>query len=191
MSRDYKPGVKTKSRKKSNPILTGLGLGVAVSLVVALVIIFFLKPGEPDPGSTSTSTDVRAVTQPAKPQPAQTLGSAANKTEKPRFDFYTILPGLEEPISEQDIQQASASKDPTNYYLQAGSFQVSEEADNLKAKLALLGIEARVETATIPEKGVWYRVRVGPFDSVSDFTKMRETLAQNGVTASPVKVHRR
>ncbi len=194
MSRDYKPGVKSKSSKKTNPVLTGLGVGVAVSLAVAIAMMFALKrQAEPNtkPSSSPSQTDTRGVAQPDKPGPTPSLGNSSKTAEKPRFDFYTILPGLEEPISEQDIKQASSSVDSGNYFLQVGSFQATGEADNLKAKLALLGIEANIETATIPEKGLWYRVRVGPFGSINDFNKMRETLTQNGVPASPVKVHRR
>ncbi|MFN3397793.1 MAG: SPOR domain-containing protein, partial [Sulfurimicrobium sp.] len=58
-----------------------------------------------------------------------------------------------------------------------------------KAKLALMGIEATIQTATVPDKGVWHRVRIGPYNNVDDLNRMRATLSQNGVSASLVKVH--
>lgn len=194
MSRDYKPGARSKVGKRTNPVLTGVVMGIAVSLAVAMVMMFVLKKQTEKvatPGARVMPNETRGVLQPAKPQAVLPPGSTSKTAEKPRFDFYTILPGLEEPISEQDIKLATNSSDASNYYLQAGSFQATGEADNLKAKLALIGIEANVETATIPEKGVWHRVRVGPFSNTTELSKMREILAQNGVRASPVKVYPR
>lgn len=184
MSRDYKPASKTRPSRKANPIWMGVLAGVFVSLIIALIVMFALK----QQGQPSASTQEQ-LAQPSKPVEA-TL-SAPKKSEKPRFDFYTILPGLEEPISDQDIKAAAAHPETGNYFLQAGSFQAIAEADNLKAKLALMGIEANIETATIPEKGIWHRVRVGPFDNIQELNSAREMLTQNGISASPVKVHRR
>jgi cell division protein FtsN len=111
-------------------------------------------------------------------------------SDKPRFDFYTILPGSETPVSEQEIKQAAkqegAAKD--SYFLQVGSFQAAAEADNMKARLALLGLEAVIQTADIPEKGVWHRVRIGPFTNIEDMNRSRALLAQNDISSSLVKV---
>src|SRR6185503_3202467 len=55
---------------------------------------------------------------------------------KPRFDFYKILPGSEEPVSEQQFkdaqQKASTAKSSETFFLQAGAFQSAPDADNLK-----------------------------------------------------------
>ena len=84
--------------------------------------------------------------------------------EKPRFEFYKILPGAEEPVTEQQIKQAAKPGAPAEHYLlQVGAFQNPADADNLKARLALLGVEAGVEPVNLAEKGTWYRVRVGPY----------------------------
>jgi cell division protein FtsN len=114
---------------------------------------------------------------------------------KPRFDFYTILPGTESPVTEQEIKQneekAEKQAEPAaneNYYLQVGAFQTEQEADNMKAKLALLGMEAVVQTATIPDKGIWHRVRVGPFTGLEQINKARSDLARNGFKADLIKV---
>jgi len=81
--------------------------------------------------------------------------------------------------------QQEASKDV--YFIQAGSFQNPSEADNQKARLAILGFEASVEPANLPDKGTWYRVRLGPYKKVEDINKIRQQLAQNGIDASLVK----
>ena len=89
-------------------------------------------------------------------------------------------------MTEQEIKQAPSGKD--QYYLQAGSFQTEVDANNLKAKLALIGVEALIQTASLPDKGVWHRVRVGPYSDIEELNKVRATLSQNGVQSSLIKV---
>ena len=82
--------------------------------------------------------------------------------------------------------QQEAAKDV--YFIQAGSFQNPADADNQKARLAILGFESSVEPANLPDKGVWYRVRMGPYAKLDDINKVRQALAQNGIDASLIKV---
>jgi cell division protein FtsN len=72
--------------------------------------------------------------------------------------------------------------------LQAGAFQNAPDADNLKARLALMGLEATIQTTTLPDRGTWHRVRVGPYSSVEELARTRDTLKQNGVETTLVKV---
>ena len=74
------------------------------------------------------------------------------------------------------------------YYLQAGSFQNPADADNQKARLAILGLESSVEPSVLPDKGTWYRVRLGPYRKLEEINRARQTLAQNGIDASLVKL---
>jgi cell division protein FtsN len=120
----------------------------------------------------------------------------ASTGEKPKFDFYKILPGNEEPVSEKELQaraaaakkagQQDAAKDV--YFIQAGSFQNPADADNQKARLAILGFESSVEPANLPDKGTWYRVRMGPFTKVDEINRVRQSLAQSGIDANLVKI---
>lgn len=192
MSRDYKPASKsTSSNKLGNPMLAGIFIGMFIGLAIALAVAVVIK-GSPSPFLERKSEPPASDKTPLAPtalaeKPAEDKPKAA---EKPRFDFYTILPGIEEPVSEKDIkQQDSGNAAKSQYYLQAGAFQNEGEADNLKAKLALIGVEASIQTVTVPDKGIWHRVRVGPYNSVDDLNRMRATLTQNGVNASLVKVH--
>ncbi|HTZ00615.1 MAG TPA: SPOR domain-containing protein, partial [Rhodocyclaceae bacterium] len=73
-------------------------------------------------------------------------------------------------------------------YLQAGAFQKPTDADNLKAKLALLGVDTGVQEISIPDKGTMYRVRVGPFTNLEEMNRARGLLSQNGIQATVVKV---
>ena len=110
---------------------------------------------------------------------------------KPRFEFYKILPGSEEPVTDQQLKQAAQRPSVQDkYFLQAGSFQKAEDADNLKAKLAMIGIEATGQAPTCRGKVLWHRVRVGPFSSVDAMNEVRASLQQNGVQSSIIKVER-
>ena len=111
---------------------------------------------------------------------------------KPRFDFYKILPGSEEPVTEQQFREAQEKSSPAQaketFYLQAGAFQNAPDADNLKARIALVGVAATIQTTTLPDKGVWHRVRVGPYTAIDDLNRARETLKQNGIETTLIKV---
>ncbi|MYB89484.1 MAG: SPOR domain-containing protein [Proteobacteria bacterium] len=104
---------------------------------------------------------------------AQSVAQEAGKTAEPpikrNFDFYTLLPELEIIIPQEetglpDKQPAKQTAPPTHkggYLLQAGSFKSFNDADSLKARLALLGIEANVQSVDV-NNTQWHRVRVGP-----------------------------
>ncbi|HCZ13995.1 MAG TPA: SPOR domain-containing protein, partial [Candidatus Accumulibacter sp.] len=71
-------------------------------------------------------------------------------------------------------------------YLQAGSFQNVAEADNQKARLAMIGAEARIQQVMLQDK-VWYRVRLGPYQRMDDVNVLRAELARQGIEAKVVK----
>ena len=188
MSRDYKP-VTSKSRTsgKGNPFLAGLLLGLLLGVGLAVVVAILVTGGE-SPFLTKAAPSKADQTDPG------TAVLQEDKDAKPRFDFYTILPGSESPVTEQEIKQKEAEANSPaastdSYFLQVGAFQTEQEADNMKAKLALLGMEAIVQTATIPDKGVWHRVRVGPFAGLEQINKAREELVRNGFKADLIKVN--
>ena len=82
---------------------------------------------------------------------------------------------------------ASALGDNTRYLLQAGAFQASGQAEELKAKIALLGLGARVESAQISGKTV-YRVRMGPYGTATDLAEAKRKLSAGGLQAMAVRV---
>jgi cell division protein FtsN len=73
------------------------------------------------------------------------------------------------------------------FYLQVGSFQNAPEADNLKAQVALIGLQATIQTISSAERGVLHRVRLGPFGNVDDVNRNREILKKNGIEATLIK----
>ena len=99
------------------------------------------------------------------------------------------MPETESTVTEQEIKNNTKTVKKDNYFLQVGAFPDEADADNMKAKLALQGFEAVVQTAMIPEKGVWHRVRVGPLNDVDQINKIRGELTTNGFNADLIKVH--
>ena len=186
------------TRKRSaGGFLFGLFVGVVIGLGVSLMIAFYLNRS-PVPFITAKPKPAEKDTKaPAIAGLPQTATAPATTPEKPKFDFYKILPGSEEPVTERELRerlrasrsqpgQQEASKDV--YFIQAGSFQNPADADNQKARLAILGFESSVEPANLPDKGTWYRVRMGPYSKLDEINRIRQSLAQNGIEASLVKI---
>lgn len=82
--------------------------------------------------------------------------------------------------------RAGDAADRASYLLQAGAFRGREDADGMRAKLALLGFEARVLSAEVNGQAM-YRVRVGPFAQLDEMNSARARLADNGIEASVVR----
>jgi cell division protein FtsN len=185
MAKDYKPRTAAK-KKNGGGTLLGIFIGLILGLCIAVAVVWYMNK-TPIPFLNRAKPPEKAA------EPGKALAKPDEKTtqqvEKPRFEFYKILPGAEEPVTEQQIKQATKPGAPAeNYLLQAGSFQNPADADNLKARLALLGVEAGVEPINLAEKGTWYRVRVGPYSKVDEINRVRQTLAQNGIEATLVKI---
>jgi cell division protein FtsN len=191
--------VPTRSRRRSGGgFLLGMAAGLVLGLAVALGIAFYLNQ-TPIPFVNSKQKPADKDQKPpaiaGMPQ-----GTAPTATpEKPKFDFYKILPGNEEQVTEKELKaraaaaaksggagQQNAARDV--YFIQAGSFQNPADADNQKARLAILGFESSVEPASLPDKGTWYRVRLGPFTKVEDINRVRQSLAQSGIDANLIKI---
>ena len=197
MSRDYKPATqKTSSNSKGNSFLTGLLVGVLLGVGLSLWVTMYLK-GADSPFTESKIKKPAIEASPEKDKGKPVLENEEDvlpKEENPdgskpdnKFDFYTILPETESTVTEQEVKESSIKKD--NYFLQVGAFQNEADADNMKAKLALQGFEAVVQTASIPEKGVWHRVRVGPLNDIVQINKVRSELTTNGFNTDLIKVH--
>ena len=77
---------------------------------------------------------------------------------------------------------------PGTYLLQAGSFRSRKQADQLRAKLGLLGMETRIQTVSVNSKQSWHRVRVGPFNNLRDLNQARSLLKKNGIDAILIRL---
>ena len=200
MSKDYKPAPQ-RANSKGSPFFSGLLVGLLLGVGASLAVTMYLKGADSPfadkkmgaPKLTAQEHDVPAEKLPKATTPAENALPQAENPDgtKPdnKFDFYTILPETESTVTEQEIKNTEKSVKKDSYFLQVGAFPDEADADNMKAKLALQGFEAVVQTATIPEKGVWHRVRVGPLNDVDQINKVRGELTTNGFNADLIKVH--
>jgi cell division protein FtsN len=193
MSKDYKGPAKKPANSKSGAgsLLIGILIGLLLGLGIALAVAWYINK-MPTPFVNRAVPPLKS--EPLKnADPAKTDDKTAKAADgKPRFDFYKILPGSEEPVTEQQFKDAQNNASPAQateaFYLQAGAFPNAPDADNLKARLALVGVAATVQTTTLPDKGVWHRVRVGPYTAIEDLNRARDTLKQNGIETTLIKV---
>ncbi len=209
MSRDYKPNpARAKKASKGSPFVAGLLVGFLLGIAASLAVVVFIKGGEnPFMQLTGAKKPIaEKIAESAKNQRnanndndnyvannnQKANDETNNKEDKTRFDFYTILPDNESKVSAEDIKIKEEQAQPIaqiTYFLQVGAFQTEGEADNMKAKLALLGFEALVQTATIADKGIWHRVRVGPLKNLDQINKAKNDLASNGFKTDLIKVN--
>ena len=189
MSRDYKHRAQKRPSKKPLPawlwLLTGLLLG---GFIVGLV---WLKGQSQEAGGEWVG---------AKPdRPPQGKAEPTARVEvppppKPRFDFYSMLPKMEVVVPDDELDQdpvaapGGSPAAPATYLVQVGSFRRTEDADRLKAQLALLGFEAKVESARISAQDTRYRVRSGPYRGKEALNQARKRLADNGFQGIVIRV---
>jgi cell division protein FtsN len=168
----------SKSKRSGSPVFTGVLIGLVIGAVLAVGVALWATGNNPfklKPASPGRTTPPPAAVEPAPPVAPEAA---------PSFDFYKVLPG-DAPGELPPAPDAAA--DTPLYYLQAGAFQNADDADNLKAQLALLGLEAEIQTSDVADKGVFHRVRVGPFRAMDEVNSTRSLLAQNNIPATLVK----
>ncbi len=202
MYRDRRGRYNDRRRRKGPPPWAWAAVGLLVGLFVAFLGFLQLGPAPPVERTVKLETPPEPATRvPAeKPAPALTAAPAAVIEEqpaappKPRFDFYNLLPEMEVIVPEQEVQGAPTPEgvrqveQPGTYLLQAGSFRTREQADQLRARLALLGVETDVQTVTVNNEQTWHRVRVGPFHNLRDLNTARSLLKKNGIDAILIRL---
>ena len=159
------------AKRGGSSVFAGVLIGLTVGAILAVGVALWVTGNNPFKLGTPPAA-------PAAPAPA------AAPEPAPSFDFYKVLPG--DAPGELPAANTPAAATP-RYYLQAGAFQNAEDADNLKAQLALLGVEASIQTSDVPDKGIFHRVRVGPFVAMDEVNRTRSLLAQNNIPATLVR----
>ena len=227
MTRDYKDAPAPRAESRLNhPLLLGMIIGLLMGVVISLGVALWLnrlsnpfiaKDRAPEPVSKMAPAQPAPPADAAKKVEQAKAGVPVEKPapkagERPRFEFYSILPGEGDkaksgsaapqaaspppaPTTPSAVASAKPGSSPSSpkpysgdsFWLQAGAFPEERDADNLKARIALTGLEATVRPVTVPDKGTFYRVRLGPYQSLEDANRMKDTLAQNGVPAAIIR----
>lgn len=125
------------------------------------------EPAAPGQAATAPATPAAPAAAPGKAPAADKVPAAENAAAR----------------------EAAASEEKWTYYLQAGAFREQADAENAKAKLALLGVESSISERSA-DTGTLYRVRVGPFAQVDAMNRVRSKLSDNGVDVAVVRIQK-
>ncbi|HEX4858787.1 MAG TPA: SPOR domain-containing protein [Usitatibacteraceae bacterium] len=198
------------ARRGINPLFAGIIIGLVLGVGLALGLALYLnresnvfvdrtQPVAPLPAAP------KSTVPPISPNTGQTVKA---DSDKPRFEFYQTLPGDSKGGAEPPSRTAGAPGEsaarPTphlrettraearvasaeEYFLQAGAFQNTTDAENMRGKVAFAGFQAQIRSVNLPDKGTLYRVRLGPYKSLDEVNRIKGVLAQNGVGAAIVK----
>jgi cell division protein FtsN len=209
-----RPAANTRApqKKSSGGTLLGVFIGLVIGVSIAFGVVWYLNKS-PLPfqnkyeGAPKAEKDKSADGTSGAHTPAPLPGKPGDKpAERQRFEFYNILEGKQPPAPGAPAPAPAAPATPAAapgvtvtpvteakpapsevFFLQVGAFQKAADADNLKAKLALTGLEASVQEVSIPEKGTMHRVRVGPFRDPDEMNRARKLLSQSGVQGTVIK----
>ncbi|MFW6278099.1 MAG: SPOR domain-containing protein [Halorhodospira sp.] len=168
-------------------LLVGAALGAGA--------LFFLQyqqqgGGEADPASGDPASGPQAEQRPdEEPSKEQEQGR--------QYEFYEMLMQDEVSVPEEDLSEADERRSEeeereeltraTNfeegqrYLLQAGSFQHHEDAESMRASLALVGLPAQIHTVELQGGEEWHRVRVGPFEDRGRIEEARSRMEKNDI----------
>jgi cell division protein FtsN len=227
-------------------LVIGLALGVGAFLVAPKFLgkdstDGFFRP-TPNADAQPPALDGRDDDEPIVADTGSAREAAEDAGKAQDYDFYTLLPGDETPLSDSELAERAraeeaarktadtptpstnpdaadpvappaidtpkppsppantaseptspskpavdtATRDDVRYILQAGAFGASGDAEALKAKIAFLGLSARVESAQIKDKTV-YRVRMGPYGTATELAEAKRKLSGGGLPAMAIK----
>jgi len=185
MTRDYKNINRDKNGKTAAtklhpviPFITGLVIGLFVAFIV------YLK--EHQSGIQTGQSPELVIQNINKPIIPDAENTEESRIPEPQFDFYQILPNMEVNVSEWEAEEEKqsdsiAADDSGVYILQVGSFEQYEAADEVKARLALLGVSADIQRVVINGRDIRHRVRVGPYKDPAKLQEARDRLLANNL----------
>ena len=200
MARDYKYRAQSRepvyrshkaSRHDSN---VGVFQWMLITALIISFVVFLMYLRSTGSKQTVTPATLQpmAVAKPGKTEPKKSEQLQQKKKLEaqpehlpPQFDFYTILPEKEVVVPDYEIKTRAREErlgeaKATKYIVQAGSFKEFKEADALRAKLALMGIESRVEKAKVGSV-TWHRVKMGPYTQMRSVTTIKSRLKASGL----------
>lgn len=179
-------------------VIAGVFIGMVLGIAAAGGVAWYLAEKKPAFTSKEAAKPLPQVAPLVASAPAAAPVAASGVGEtRQHFEFYKVLTDKQdntshkntakpkEPVAVKPQPAPPVAVSKEMYYVQAGSFQNVGDAEKLKAKLAFSGFEASIQTANIPDKGEWHRVRLGPYSN-SEAGKTIAALKQNGIIATQV-----
>lgn len=175
---------RSRKRQEALPGWIWMLFGLAVGLAVAAAIYVNDRAPQRAPAADLPAAAARGGNDRAAP--------AADSDERLGFSFYDVLPKFELVLPEQDFdarpdRAPAAVTAPGPYVLQAGSFSTHEDADRMKARLALLGIVARIQRVSVDDR-TYHRVRIGPISDLAQLNDIRQRLRDARIEVMLIRV---
>ncbi len=179
----------SRGRNRAAPAYLWFIAGLLIGLGLSLFL--FIKGYLPDrPRQQPLANTTRPL---AGEELVKDSTGIAGERGKRRFDFFTVLPEMEVIVPDQVLSNAAqplnarpADNGGDTYILQLGSFRNRTDAEQLKARLALLGTVANIQVVTV-NGATWNRVRIGPVEGARRTDAVRRMLQDNGIETLVLK----
>jgi cell division protein FtsN len=207
-------GKQAVKQRQAGSVIVGIIIGVVLGLAAALAVAVYVtkvpipfvnrgqsRSAEQDAAETRKNRDwdpnaALYGKNPAKPAPptpglvpappVATIPAPPIASERPPAVKGTPADPLGELAA---ARTAAAAADPFFYFVQAGAFRTADDAEAQRAKLSLMGVDAKVTEREQSGRQV-YRVRVGPFDRKEEADRQKEKLESTGIETALVRVQR-
>jgi cell division protein FtsN len=150
------------------------------------------KPLPPAPGVAASSPAPAPITPPVAKAPESARGTEPREPDKAREPTPPAVagrPAPADPLGDLANARSGGGTDPFLYFVQAGAFRTPEDAEAQRAKLSLMGVEAKVTEREQSGRQV-YRVRIGPFGNKDEADRQKEKLDSGGFETALVRVQR-
>jgi cell division protein FtsN len=190
----------TNKNKQAGGTLLGLILGLVIGLAIAVGVALYVtktslpftnkfatpeKPASAPAGDLPDPNKALYGKKPTLPEPPADSANAPAGAAQPSVPTNTAI--SKAPAQTDTVKSGDEDSNKYTYYLQAGAFRGPEDAESLRAKLALLGFEAKVSD-TQTDNGTLHRVRIGPFTQTEAMNRVRSKLSDSGVDVAVVRI---
>ena len=152
--------------------------------------------GAPPAAVAGNGTPQPVGSAPLSPKALESLGQPATGVMKAQGNVHAPAPApavVPAPVSQLPPPAGPSSAAPRAdagpgllYIVQIGAYGSRADAEAQRAKVALTGLEAHLDTRTVGNRTL-YRVRVGPFPTADQADKAQRTLSDNGIGSAVVK----
>ncbi len=187
------PNQTAAARTTPKQVAPGLERGPIASVTVEAPA----EPAPPPPPASVTSPKppgmapgAPATAPPTAGGPTQPIPLPPPNRADPRASGQPAAPGTRaaDPGAQAaaGAPQVAAAEGQTIYLLQAGAYRAPNDAESMKAKLALMGFEAQIVSADV-NGATLHRVRVGPYGGLDAMNRARSRLAENGIEATVLR----
>ena len=146
----------------------------------------------PTTASQLTKTEKKRPHNSEQPPDPDGAGATPGDDSGTTYDFYSSLPKFEVVVPEKekdvrpDIRAVPETRRGT-YVLQAGSYKNFADADRVRAKLALQGVESKVQKVSV-DSDTWHRIRIGPISDLDQLNRLRTILRKADVDVLVIRV---